>query len=69
MSEAQMHDSRMNLNALFTAAVDSYIPGQTGATLANYIEFKSFITNRANNFEKDHFGVEVMSSSRPQMVD
>ena len=43
MSEAQMHDSRMNLNALFTAAVDGYIPGQTGATLANYIEFKSFI--------------------------
>ena len=24
MSEAQMHDSRMNLNALFTAAVDGY---------------------------------------------
>ena len=43
MSEAQMHDSRMNLNALFTAAVDGFTNGQTGATLANYVEFKSFI--------------------------
>lgn len=40
MSEAQMHDSRMNLNSLFTAAVDGYHPGQTGATLGNYIEVK-----------------------------
>ena len=43
MSETQMHDSRMNLNSLFTAAVDGYHPGQTGATLANYIEVKSLI--------------------------
>lgn len=47
MSEAQMHDSRMNLNALFTAAVDGYSPGHTGATLANYVEFKSFIKDEA----------------------
>jgi hypothetical protein len=39
MSEAQMHDSRMNLNTLFTASVDEYIPGMKGATLANYVEF------------------------------
>jgi len=39
MSEAQMHDSRMNLNTLFTAAVDEFIPGMKGATLANYVEF------------------------------
>jgi len=43
MSETQMHDSRMNLNCLFTAAVDNYIPGMTGATLANYVELKSLI--------------------------
>lgn len=47
MSEAQMHDSRMNLNALFTAAVDGYTQGQTGATLANYVEFKSFIKDES----------------------
>ena len=47
MSETQMHDSRMNLNTLFTAAVDGYTPGQTGATLANYVEFKSFIKDDA----------------------
>ena len=38
-----MHDSRMNLNCLFTAAVDEYIPGMKGATLANYVELKSLI--------------------------
>jgi len=38
-----MHDSRMNLNSLFTAAVDDYNPGMKGATLANYVELKSFI--------------------------
>ncbi len=38
-----MHDSRMNLNSLFTAAVDDYIPGMKGATLANYVELKSFL--------------------------
>ena len=43
MSETQMHDSRMNLNCLFTAAVDEYIPGMKGATLANYVELKSLI--------------------------
>jgi hypothetical protein len=43
MSETQMHDSRMNLNSLFTAAVDDYNPGMKGATLANYVELKSFI--------------------------
>ena len=43
MSETQMHDSRLNLNCLFTAAVDDYIPGMKGATLANYVELKSLI--------------------------
>ena len=38
-----MHDSRMNLNSLFTAAVDDYIPGMTGATLANYVEMKRML--------------------------
>ena len=43
MSETQMHDARMNFNILFTAAIDGYHPGQTGATLANYVELKSLI--------------------------
>lgn len=43
MSEAQMHDSRMNLNTLFTAAIDDFIPGMKGAALANYVEFQDFI--------------------------
>jgi len=38
-----MHDSRMNLNTLFTSAVDNYIPGMTGATLANYVEFQDYV--------------------------
>lgn len=38
-----MHDSRMCLNTLFTAAVDSYIPGMQGATLANYVEFVDYV--------------------------
>ena len=38
-----MHDSRMALNSLFTSSIDEYIPGQTGATLANYVELKRFI--------------------------
>jgi len=37
----------MNLNSLFTAAVDGYIPGMKGATLANYVELKSFIKDDA----------------------
>ena len=47
MSETQMHDSRMNLNSLFTAAVDGYIKGQKGATLANYVELKSLIKDES----------------------
>lgn len=37
-----MHDSRMNLNTLFTAAVDDYHPGMKGATLGNYVEMLEF---------------------------
>jgi hypothetical protein len=47
MSEAQMHDSRMNLNTLFTAAVDEFIPGMKGATLANYVEFLDFVKDES----------------------
>jgi glycerol-3-phosphate dehydrogenase len=43
MSEAQMHDSRMNLNSLLTSTIDEYHPGMKGSTIANYVEFKSFI--------------------------
>ena len=43
MHEAQMNDSRMNINALLTASVDKFHPGMKGATLANYMEFKDFV--------------------------
>jgi hypothetical protein len=36
--EAQMLDSRMNLHALMTASIESFIPGMKGANLANYVE-------------------------------
>lgn len=42
MSEAQMVDSRMNLQSLFTASIDKFHEGQKGATLANYTEFLDF---------------------------
>jgi len=45
MSEAQMIDSRMNLNCLLTASIDEFIPGMKGASLANYVEFKDFLKN------------------------
>jgi glycerol-3-phosphate dehydrogenase len=47
MSEAQMHDSRMNLNSLLTSTIDDYIPGMKGSTIANYVEFKRFLKNEA----------------------
>ena len=33
----------MNLHALFTSSIESYIPGMKGANLANYVEFASFV--------------------------
>jgi glycerol-3-phosphate dehydrogenase len=47
MSEAQMHDSRMCLNTLFTSAVENYIPGMKGSTLANYTEFVDYIKDES----------------------
>jgi glycerol-3-phosphate dehydrogenase len=35
-----MLDGRMNLNSLFTASIDEFIPGMKGASLANYTEMK-----------------------------
>ena len=43
MSETQMIDSRMNLNSLFTATIDEYVPGMQGISLANYVQFNEFI--------------------------
>jgi hypothetical protein len=37
----------MNLNTLFTAAVDEFIPGMKGATLANYVEFLDFVKDES----------------------
>lgn len=45
MNETQMMDTRMNLHALLTASIDSFIPGMKGANLANYVEFKEYIKN------------------------
>jgi hypothetical protein len=36
MHETQMIDSRMNLNSLFTATKDQYVPGMKAVSLANY---------------------------------
>jgi len=33
----------MGLPSLFTSAVDGYIEGQKGSTIANYVEFKGFV--------------------------
>lgn len=33
----------MAINSLLTSSIDQYIPGMKGATLANYVEFKSYI--------------------------
>ena len=38
-----MIDSRMNLNSLFTATIDDYVPGMKGISLGNYIKFQEFI--------------------------
>jgi len=43
MQEAQMVDGRMAINSLLTSTIDSYIPGMTGATLANYVEFRDYV--------------------------
>ena len=43
MHEAQMIDSRMALNCLFTSSINKFHTGMKGATLANYVEFKDFI--------------------------
>ena len=45
--ESQMMDTRMNLHALLTASVEGFIPGQKGATLANYVEFVDFTKDPA----------------------
>lgn len=46
MHEAQMIDSRMNLNCLFTSSIEKFIPGMKGSTLANYVEFKDYIKDK-----------------------
>ena len=43
MHEAQMIDSRMNLNTLLTSSIEGYIPGMKGSNLANYTEFLDFL--------------------------
>ena len=43
MHEGQMTDTRHDLNTLLTSTIDSFHKGMTGATLANYVEFKDFL--------------------------
>ena len=45
MHEAQMVDSRMNLNTLLTSTIEGYNPGMKGSNLANYTEFIDFKKN------------------------
>lgn len=51
LHEAQMLDSRMNLHALLTASVESFIPGMKGANLANYVEVQGFTKNTAGTID------------------
>jgi glycerol-3-phosphate dehydrogenase len=41
----------MNLNSLFTATIDKYVPGMKGANIANYTEFIDFIKNAEGKIE------------------
>ena len=43
LNETQMMDTRMNLLALLTASVESFVPGMKGTTLANYVEVTDLI--------------------------
>ena len=47
MHEAQMNDSRMNINTLLTSSIDSYHPGMKGVSLCNYTEFLNFNKNES----------------------
>ena len=38
----------MNLNSLFTATIDDYVPGMKGISLGNYIKFQEFIKDENN---------------------
>ena len=37
----------MALNALLTSSVEKFVPGMKGATLANYVVFKSFVKDES----------------------
>ena len=41
----------MNLLALLTSSVESFIPGMKGANLANYVDFVEFIKNKEGGIE------------------
>ena len=56
MHEAQMNDSRMNVNSLLTSTIDQYIPGMKGAKLANYVELISLVKDTEGNIT----GAKVM---------
>jgi glycerol-3-phosphate dehydrogenase len=44
-----MNDSRMNLNCLLSSTVDHLVVGMKGVTMANYVEFRSFIKDPKTN--------------------
>lgn len=46
-----MLDTRMCLHALLTSSIDKYVPGQKGANLLNYVEFRDFIKNSQGHIE------------------
>lgn len=47
VNEVQTLDSRMALNSLLTSSIDKFVPGMKGATLANYVVFKSFVKDES----------------------
>ena len=71
MHEAQMIDSRMNLNTLFTSSIESFIPGMKGSNLANYTEVIGFKKDEqgkivgANLKDRDTLRARAASLRRP----
>lgn len=58
----------MNLNTLFTAAVDGYHPGMKGATLANYVEFLEFTKDEAGRITGGICRDKLLPNSKPFTV-
>ena len=78
INEVQTIDSRMALNCLLTSSVDKFVPGMKGATLANYVVFRSFIKDEegkicgANLFDSinnKEFSVKIIEDTHKQWMN